>query len=79
VKVTEEGEFRDVGTVYVNDSATANILSFAPQIDAGADITYDKDSDRFILRPAGCETAYYFGRKVISGAKESFTYVIRAL
>jgi hypothetical protein len=40
VKVTEQGEFRDVGTVYVNDSATAAILSFASQIDAGAPISH---------------------------------------
>jgi Zinc knuckle len=60
VKVTEEGEFQDVGTVYVNDSATAKILSFASQVDAGADITYDKDNDRFVMRPARSNTAYYF-------------------
>jgi hypothetical protein len=72
VKVTEEGEYRDVGTVYVNDSATTNILSFASQIDAGADITYDKDSDRFIMRPAGSETGYCFGRKEITGSDGKF-------
>jgi hypothetical protein len=72
VKVTEEGEFRDVGTVYVNDSATANILSFASQVDAGADITYDKDNDRFVMRPARSNTAYYFGRKQISGSEGKF-------
>jgi hypothetical protein len=42
VKVTQEGEFSDVGTVYFSDSASANILSFASQIDAGADISYDR-------------------------------------
>jgi hypothetical protein len=72
VKVTEEGEFRDVGTVYVNDSATANILSFASQVDAGADITYDKDNDRFVMRPARSNTAYYFGRKQISRSEGKF-------
>jgi Zinc knuckle len=72
VKVTEEGEFRDVGTVYVNDSATANILSFASQVNAGADITYDKENDRFVMQPAGSKTAYYFGRKQISGSEGKF-------
>jgi hypothetical protein len=72
VKVTEQGEFRDVGNVYVNDSATANVLSFASQIDAGADITYDTGRGRFIMRPSGCETAYYFGRKEISGSEGQF-------
>jgi hypothetical protein len=59
-------------STYVNDSATANILPFASQIDAGADTTYDKDSDRFIMRPAGSETAYYFGRKEITGSEGKF-------
>jgi hypothetical protein len=40
VRVTEEGIFRDVGKVYCSISASANMLSFASQIDIGADISY---------------------------------------
>jgi hypothetical protein len=51
VRVTEEGIYRDVGIVYYSDLASANILSFASQIDAGADISYDKANDRFVMTP----------------------------
>jgi hypothetical protein len=62
VRVTEEGDFSDIGTVYCSDSASANILSFASQIDAGAYISYDKMADRFVMTPAGGSNTYLFGR-----------------
>jgi hypothetical protein len=67
VKVTQEGEFSDVGTVYFSDLASANILSFASQIDAGADISYDKRADTFVMTPAGGRNTYLFGRKQANG------------
>jgi Zinc knuckle len=42
VKIDEEGEFLDIGTVFYSEDATANILSFASQIDSGAEIKYEK-------------------------------------
>jgi hypothetical protein len=72
VKVTEEGDFSDIGTVYCSDSASANILSFASQIDAGADISYDKIADRFVMTPAGGRNTYLFGRKEASGSEGRF-------
>ena len=41
VKVDHEGEFGEFGTVYYSESASANILSFASQVDSGASIRYD--------------------------------------
>jgi Zinc knuckle len=72
VRVTEEGEFKDIGTVYYNESASANILSFASQIDAGADITYEKERDRFVMIPDKGENVYYFGRKRVKGSEGRF-------
>lgn len=72
VRVTQEGDFEDVGTVYFNETTSANILSFASQIDAGADISYDKDGDRFVMTPAGGRKTYYFGRKPVGGSEGRF-------
>ena len=72
VKVTKQGIFRDVGTVYFNPAASANILSFASQIDAGADITYDKYGDKFVMTPASGENTYHFGRKEAPGSAGKF-------
>jgi hypothetical protein len=69
VKVTQEGEFSDVGTVYFSDSASANILSLASQIDAGADISYDRRADTFVMTPAGGRNTYLFGRKQANGSE----------
>ena len=72
VRVTEEGDFQDIGTVYFNESASANILSCASQIDAGADITYEKGRDRFVMIPDQGKNAYYFGRKQVKGSEGRF-------
>jgi hypothetical protein len=72
VRVTLEGVFQDVGTVYFDESASANILSFASQVDAGADISYDKSRDRFVMIPASGQNTYYFGRKDVSGSEGRF-------
>jgi hypothetical protein len=70
VRVTEEGLYRDVGMVYYSDLASANILSFSSQVDAGADISYDKINDRFTMAPANGE--YYLGRKDVAGSQGRF-------
>jgi Zinc knuckle len=67
VRVTQQGTFRDLGTVYFDECASANILSFAMQVDSGADVTYDKATDRFIMIPASGRSVYYFGRKEVAG------------
>jgi hypothetical protein len=41
VSISEEGEFLDIGTVFYSKDAAANILSFASQVDAGANIQYN--------------------------------------
>jgi hypothetical protein len=72
VRVTKEGDFRDIGKVYYDESASANILSFASQIDSGADISYDRGGDRFVMKPASGTSTYYFGRKECAGSEGRF-------
>jgi hypothetical protein len=52
--------------------ASANILSFASQVDAGADITYDKVNDRFTMIPVKGKSTYHFGRKDVTGSQGRF-------
>ena len=61
VNIEMEGEFNEIGTVFVSEKASANILSFAAQVDSGATMTYDSEFDRFIMKPAGSENLYSFG------------------
>ena len=72
VKVDLEGEFNEIGTVFVSEKASANILSFAAQVDSGAEMSYDSKFDRFIMKPAGSDNCYSFGRKNISGSEGRF-------
>jgi hypothetical protein len=68
----ESGTYRDVGMVYYSDSASAKFSSFASQIDAEADITYDKANDCFTMTPANGDSTYYFGRKDVTGSEGRF-------
>jgi hypothetical protein len=61
-----------VGTVCFNPAASANILSFASQADSGADISYDKLNDIFIMTPASGMNTYHFGRKEAPGSEGKF-------
>jgi hypothetical protein len=72
VKVTKEGNFRDIGKEYYDESASVYILSFASQIDSGADISYDRGGDRFIMTPASGNSTYYFSRKNCQGSEGRF-------
>ena len=72
VSVDREGEFGDFGTVYYSGSASANILSFASQVDAGATIRHDHVNDCFTLQPKGSTRTYSFGRKLIIGSEGRF-------
>jgi hypothetical protein len=62
VTIHEVGQFDEVGVMYYSDKATANILSFASQIDAGAAIDYDKFSDASTLQPANDKRINTFAR-----------------
>lgn len=68
VMISEEGDFLDIGTVFYSKDATANILSFASQVDAGADIKYDSAKDLFTLRPSNSGNTYTFKRREVSGS-----------
>ena len=72
MSVDREGEFGDFGTVYYSGSASANILSLAFQVDAGATIRYDHVNDCFTLQPKGSTRTYSFGRKLIIGSEGRF-------
>jgi hypothetical protein len=69
VKVIEQGQFEKVGIVYYSAQATANILSFASQIDEGATIDYNKSTDVFTLQPAHDNRLYTFARKQTPGSE----------
>ena len=72
VLVDTVGDFKEFGPVYFSEMASANILSFASQINAGADIDYDKSSDHFTLRPANSGNTYVFSRKNVEGSEGRF-------
>ena len=72
VTVDREGEFGEFGTVFYSGDASANILSFASQVDAGASIRYDHLKDCFTLQPKGSLHIYRFGRKTVPGSEGRF-------
>ena len=67
-----EGEFGEFGTVFYSGDASANILSFGSQVDAGANVRYDHANDFFTLRPKGSKNVYRFGRKTVPGSEGRF-------
>ena len=72
VRISQEGDFSDVGKVYYSENSTANILSYAVMVDQGNDVAYDKASDSFVLKPLGSETTYKFCRKNVTGSGGKF-------
>ena len=72
VSVDREGDFGEFGTVFYSEEASANILSFASQVDAGAAVRYDYLSDCFTLQPKGSDNVYSFGRKTVPGSEGKF-------
>ena len=72
VRITQEGDFGEVGKVYYSDQSTANILSYAVMIDQGNKVKYDQRNDRFEMRPAGSKKVYSFCRKNIPGSEGRF-------
>ena len=61
-----------MGRVYYSEAASANILSFASQVDSGASIRYDHNDDVFTLQPRNSSNIYRFGRKDIAGSEGRF-------
>lgn len=72
VEVNEEGDFGELGRVFFSEAASANILSFASQVDSGAAIRYDHDGDCFTLQPRDSSSVYRFGRKDKPGSEGRF-------
>jgi Zinc knuckle len=71
VRVNQERKLGDIGTVYYSKNASANILSMSSLVDAGANVEYDRQSNKFTMQPKGSET---FTRRNIKG-NESKLYV----
>ena len=61
VTVELEGDFNEIVAVFMSEKATANILSFAAQVDAGANI-----------QPTVAHDTYSFSRKNIPGSEGRF-------
>ena len=72
VRVTQEGDFEDIGKVYFSAEATANILSYAVMVDEGNSVSYNQLQDRFELRPVGSNLVYSFCRKNVRGSEGRF-------
>ena len=72
VRITQEGDFDDVGKVYFSADATANILSYAVMVDEGNAVSYDQLNDRFELRPVSSNLVYSFCRKNVRGSEGRF-------
>ena len=72
VDVNEEGDFGELGRVFYSAAASANVLSFASQVDSGAAVRYDHDGDCFTLQPRNSTSIYKFGMKNIPGSEGRF-------
>lgn len=72
VKITQVGDFNNVGKVYYSSEATANILSHAIMVDGGHQVRCDQRNDRFLLRPVGSNMVYSSCRKNIPGSEGRF-------
>ena len=66
------GDFDEFGSVYYSENSSANILSFASQVNAGAEINYDRLSDVFTLKRANGSNVYVFSRKNVVGSEGRF-------
>ena len=72
VTVDQEGTFIDIGKVYYNEKAAANILSMAALVDSGAGIHYDPTSNSFSVKPANSDNTYHFARRNVAGSEGRF-------
>ena len=72
VRITQEGDFKDVERVYFSSKATANILSYAVMVDEGNAVSYDQSNDRFELRTLKSNLVYSFWRKNVPGSEGRF-------
>ena len=72
VKVDKIGNFHELGNVYYSEGAAANIISFASQVNAGSNISYDSIADEFLLIPPAGKKRYTFKRKNVRGSENRF-------
>ena len=66
------GDFTDLGEVYFSQMASANVWSFAQQINSGARIEYVRAVDEFRMTPANSNRIYTFARKKVQGSEGRF-------
>ena len=72
VTVNMEGDFGELGRVFYSAAASANVLSFASQVDSGAAVRYDHTGDYFTLQPRNSSSVHRFSRKDIPGSEGRF-------
>jgi Reverse transcriptase (RNA-dependent DNA polymerase) len=72
LRISEEGDFEDLGRVGCESTAAANILSKARLLDAGNIVSYDQSKDVYYLQ--GHQRGYTFGRKILSNGRRSSHY-----
>ena len=72
VKVDRVGDFADLGEVYFSENASANVLSFAQQVNSGAKIEYRPEKDEFRMRSGTSGSLYVFARKDVEGSEGRF-------
>ena len=72
LRISEEGDFEDLGRVACESTAEANILSKARLRDAGNTVSYNPSSDVYHLH--GHHRSYTFSRKMLSNGLRSSHY-----
>ena len=72
VTVNQEGTFIDLGKVYYNANAAANILSMSALVDSGAGVHYDPTTNSFSVKPANSDNTYQFARRNVGGSEGRF-------
>ena len=72
MKISQEGQFRELGKVFFSPKTAANILSYAVMVDNGNRISYSQTSDSFTLSPKGGGEDFIFSRKTASGSDGRF-------
>ena len=72
LRISEEGDFEDLGRVACESTAAANILSKARLLDTGNTVSYNQSSDVYHLH--GHHRSYTFSRKMLSNGLRSSHY-----
>ena len=67
IKISQEGQFRELGKVYFSPKTFANILSYAVMVDNGNNISYSQTTDSFTLSPKGAARTLSSAERQVAG------------